>query len=76
MLVLTPTPDKLVLSKVVQTAIRDQYMILVVRKINICPKQNNCHKKVKIQNFKYFNSEHFLMDLHNEELLDNSALTG
>jgi hypothetical protein len=32
---LTPTADKLVLLKVVPTAIRDHYMILIVRKINI-----------------------------------------
>ena len=71
---LTPTPDKLVLSKVVQIAISDHYMILVVRKINIRPKQNNRHKKVEIRSFKYFNAENFLMDLSNQEweLLDNN----
>ncbi len=63
---LTPTPDKLVLSKVVQIAISDHYMILVVRKIKIRPKQNNRHKKVEIRNF--------LMDLSNQEweLLGNN----
>jgi hypothetical protein len=71
---LTPTPDKLVLSKVVQIAISDHYMILVVRRINIRPKQNNRHKKLEIRNFKYFNAENFLMDLSNQEweLLDNN----
>ena len=71
---LTPTPDKLVSSKVVQIAISDHYMILVVRKINIRPKQNNRYKKVEIRNFKYFNAANFLMDLSNQEweLLDNN----
>jgi hypothetical protein len=70
----TPTPDKLVFSKVVQIAISDHYMILVVRKINTRPKQNNRHKKVEIRSFKYCNAENFLMDLSNQEweLLDNN----
>jgi hypothetical protein len=65
---------------VVQIAISDHYMILVVRKINIRPKQNNRHKKVEIRNFKYFNAENFLMDLSNQESgncwTTTSALTG
>ena len=56
-----------------QIAIRDHYMILVVR--NIRPKQNNRHKKVEIRSFKYFNAENFLMDLSNQEweLLGNNV---
>ena len=34
---LTPTPDQLILSRVVKTAISDHYMILIVRKINVIP---------------------------------------
>jgi hypothetical protein len=46
---LTPTPDKLITSRVVPISISDHYMILIVRKINIHPKQIR-NKKIEISN--------------------------
>ncbi len=51
---LTPTPDKLILSRVVKTTISDHYMILIVRKTNVIPKLNR-YKKIEVRNFKHFN---------------------
>ena len=71
---LTPTPEKLITSKVVPTTISDHYMIVIVRKINVYCKQK-CHKKVEFRNFKYFNVENFLADLLSLEWdsLDNQS---
>ena len=67
---LTPTPDKLILSRVVKTTISDHYMILIVRKINVIPKLNR-YKKIEVRNFKHFNA---LTDLRNQpwELISNN----
>ncbi len=69
---LTPTPDKLILSRVVKTTISNHYMILIVRKINIIPKLNR-YKKIEVCNFKHFNANNFQTDLHNQtwELISN-----
>ena len=69
---LTPTPDKLILSRVVKTTISNHYMILIVRKINVIPKLNRC-KKIKVRNFKHFNANNFHTDLRNQpwELISN-----
>ena len=53
---ITPTPEKLVTSRVVPIAISDHYLILTIRKINI-PLNQNRNKKIEIRNFKHFNAE-------------------
>ena len=71
---ITSTPERLIVSRVVPTAISDHYMIVVVRKINAYSKQNR-HKKIEFRNFKYFNANNFQADLLTQqwELLDNQA---
>ncbi len=54
--------------------ISDNYMIVIVRKINIHCKQKR-HKKIEFRNLKYFNADHFQADLRSQEweLLDNQS---
>jgi hypothetical protein len=72
---LTPTPEKLITSRVVPITISDHYMIVVVRKINIHCKQKRHGKKVEFRNLKYFNAENFQASLRSQEweLLDNQS---
>ena len=69
---LTPTPDQLIFSRMVKTAISDHYMILIVRKINVIPKLNR-YEKIEVPNFKHFNADNFQTDLPNQpwELITN-----
>ena len=71
---LTPTPEKLITSRVVPITLSDHYMIVVVRKINNHSKRK-CHKKVEFRNLKHFNAENFQADLRSQdwELLDNQS---
>ena len=71
---LTPTPEKLITSRVVPITLSDHYMIVVVRKINNHSKRK-CHKKVEFRNLKHFNVENFQADLRSQEweLLDNQS---
>ena len=71
---LTPTPEKLITSRVVLITLSDHYMIVVVRKINNHSKRK-CHKKVEFRNLKHFNVENFEADLRSQEweLLDNQS---
>ncbi len=47
------TPENLITSRVVPITLSDQYMIVIVRRINIHCKQKS-HKKVELRNLKYF----------------------
>ena len=62
---ITPTPEKLVTSRLVPIAISDHYLILTIRKINIHLNQIP-NKKIEIRSFKHFNAENFISDLHDQ----------
>ena len=72
---ITPTPEKLVASRVVPIAIGDHYLILTIRKINIHHNQTR-NKKIEIRNFKHFNAEGFINDLQDQrwDLCDGMLL--
>ena len=62
---ITPTPEKLVTSRVVPIAISDHYLILTIRKLHIHLNQIR-NKKIEIRNFKHFNAENFINDLQDQ----------
>ena len=59
---ITPTPEKLITSRVVPIAISDHYLILTIRKIHIHLNQIR-NKKIEIRNFKHFNAENVINDI-------------
>ena len=62
---ITPTPEKLVTSRVVPIAISDHYLVLTIRKINIHLNQIR-NDKIEIRNFKHFNAKNFKNDLQDQ----------
>ena len=62
---ITPTPEKLVTSRVVPIATSDHYLILTIRKINIHLNQIP-NKKIEIRNFKHFNAKNFINHLEDQ----------